>query len=47
MREPSDHNGNEPTPDIPIEGPGEDIKNKMTKTLICNKHVDCEHTFIT
>ena len=27
IREPPDHTGSEPTPDIPIEGPGQDIKN--------------------
>ena len=33
MREPPDHTGNEPTPGIPIEVSGQDIKkNKMANT---------------
>ena len=33
IREPPDHTGNEPKPDIPIGGPGQDIKkNKMANT---------------
>ena len=32
IREPPDHTGNEPTPDIPIGGSGQDIQNKMADT---------------
>ena len=29
IREPPDHTGNEPTPDIPIGGSGQDIKKEQ------------------
>ena len=42
IREPPHHTGNEPTPDIPIGGCGQDIK-KRTKWQI---HAICENMLI-
>ena len=43
IREPPDHTGYEPTPDIPIAGFGQDIKkNKRANTYHLGEHGDHE-----
>ena len=43
IREPPDCTRNEPTPGIPIEGSGQDIKkNKMANTCHLWEHIDDE-----
>ena len=41
LKEPPDHTGNEPTPDIPIGGSGQDIIKRQIHA-ICEKHADHE-----
>ena len=44
IREPLDCTGNEPTPDIPIGGSGQDIKkNKMEIHAICENMLIMKH----